>query len=121
MLELLAGVDSGAGCVPAQRRGVERVSNPQTRFTVHILVANIHITQDQVPSISDCIVCVCVCRGRRTLKKTLLEEVQELEARAVDPGAAVLRDASGRRCVSRPKRQTFRFTTSIHYRFHFHC
>uniref|UniRef100_A0A671T327 Phospholipid-transporting ATPase n=1 Tax=Sinocyclocheilus anshuiensis TaxID=1608454 RepID=A0A671T327_9TELE len=27
---------------------------------------------------------------------TLLEEVQELEARAVDPGAAVLRDASGR-------------------------
>ncbi|XP_053467441.1 phospholipid-transporting ATPase IB isoform X1 [Ictalurus furcatus] len=34
--------------------------------------------------------------GRRTLKKTLLEEVQELEARAVDPGAAVLRDASGR-------------------------
>ncbi|KAK3515534.1 hypothetical protein QTP70_024217, partial [Hemibagrus guttatus] len=34
--------------------------------------------------------------GRRTLRKTLLEEVQELEARAVDPGAAVLRDASGR-------------------------
>ncbi|RXN34669.1 phospholipid-transporting ATPase IB-like isoform X9 [Labeo rohita] len=34
--------------------------------------------------------------GRRTVKKTLLEEVQELEARAVDPGAAVLRDASGR-------------------------
>uniref|UniRef100_A0AAV2L9T4 Phospholipid-transporting ATPase n=1 Tax=Knipowitschia caucasica TaxID=637954 RepID=A0AAV2L9T4_KNICA len=33
---------------------------------------------------------------RRTVKKTLLEEVQELEARAVDPGAAVLRDASGR-------------------------
>uniref|UniRef100_A0A8C7DJ99 Phospholipid-transporting ATPase n=1 Tax=Oncorhynchus kisutch TaxID=8019 RepID=A0A8C7DJ99_ONCKI len=31
--------------------------------------------------------------------KSLLEEVQELEARAVDPGAAVLRDASGRRCV----------------------
>uniref|UniRef100_A0A665UWK8 Phospholipid-transporting ATPase n=1 Tax=Echeneis naucrates TaxID=173247 RepID=A0A665UWK8_ECHNA len=28
--------------------------------------------------------------------KSLLEEVQELEARAVDPGAAVLRDASGR-------------------------
>uniref|UniRef100_A0A8C7DQC8 Phospholipid-transporting ATPase n=1 Tax=Oncorhynchus kisutch TaxID=8019 RepID=A0A8C7DQC8_ONCKI len=37
--------------------------------------------------------------GRRTVKKSLLEEVQELEARAVDPGAAVLRDASGRRCV----------------------
>uniref|UniRef100_A0A6Q2Y9F9 Phospholipid-transporting ATPase n=1 Tax=Esox lucius TaxID=8010 RepID=A0A6Q2Y9F9_ESOLU len=36
-------------------------------------------------------------RGRRTVKKSLLEEVQELEARAVDPGAAVLRDASGRR------------------------
>uniref|UniRef100_A0A8C8FE30 Phospholipid-transporting ATPase n=1 Tax=Oncorhynchus tshawytscha TaxID=74940 RepID=A0A8C8FE30_ONCTS len=35
--------------------------------------------------------------GRRTVKKSLLEEVQELEARAVDPGAAVLRDASGRR------------------------
>ncbi|XP_031652505.1 phospholipid-transporting ATPase IB isoform X4 [Oncorhynchus kisutch] len=34
--------------------------------------------------------------GRRTVKKSLLEEVQELEARAVDPGAAVLRDASGR-------------------------
>lgn len=31
------------------------------------------------------------------MKKSLLEEVQELEARAVDPGAAVLRDASGRR------------------------
>lgn len=34
--------------------------------------------------------------GRRTFRKSLLEEVQELEARAVDPGAAVLRDASGR-------------------------
>ncbi|KAF7691668.1 phospholipid-transporting ATPase IB isoform X2 [Silurus meridionalis] len=34
--------------------------------------------------------------ARRTVKKTLLEEVQELEARAVDPDAAVLRDASGR-------------------------
>ncbi|XP_077591838.1 phospholipid-transporting ATPase IB isoform X2 [Stigmatopora nigra] len=33
---------------------------------------------------------------RRSVRKTLLEEVQELEARAVDPGAAVLRDASGR-------------------------
>uniref|UniRef100_A0A3P9Q2B3 Phospholipid-transporting ATPase n=1 Tax=Poecilia reticulata TaxID=8081 RepID=A0A3P9Q2B3_POERE len=33
---------------------------------------------------------------RRTWRKTLLEEVQELEARAVDPGAAVLRDSSGR-------------------------
>uniref|UniRef100_A0A4W6DN06 Phospholipid-transporting ATPase n=1 Tax=Lates calcarifer TaxID=8187 RepID=A0A4W6DN06_LATCA len=32
---------------------------------------------------------------RRTVRKSLLEEVQELEARAVDPGAAVLRDASG--------------------------
>lgn len=31
------------------------------------------------------------------MRKSLLEEVQELEARAVDPGAAVLRDASGRR------------------------
>lgn len=33
------------------------------------------------------------------MRKSLLEEVQELEARAVDPGAAVLRDASGRRYV----------------------
>ena len=33
------------------------------------------------------------------MRKSLLEEVQELEARAVDPGAAVLRDASGRRLV----------------------
>uniref|UniRef100_A0A8C7TXG2 Phospholipid-transporting ATPase n=1 Tax=Oncorhynchus mykiss TaxID=8022 RepID=A0A8C7TXG2_ONCMY len=30
--------------------------------------------------------------GRRTVKKSLLEEVQELEARAVDPGAAVLNE-----------------------------
>lgn len=36
---------------------------------------------------------------RRTVRKSLLEEVQELEARAVDPGAAVLRDASGRRYI----------------------
>ncbi|CAG5895963.1 unnamed protein product [Menidia menidia] len=36
------------------------------------------------------------CVTRRTVRKSLLEEVQELEARAVDPGAAVLRDASGR-------------------------
>lgn len=40
-----------------------------------------------------------LCSTRRTVKKSLLEEVQELEARAVDPGAAVLRDASGRRYV----------------------
>lgn len=40
-------------------------------------------------------------RGRRTVRKTLLEEVQELEARAVDPRAAVLRDASGRRYVAK--------------------
>ncbi|XP_061569995.1 phospholipid-transporting ATPase IB isoform X1 [Cololabis saira] len=33
--------------------------------------------------------------ARRSVRKSLLEEVQELEARAVDPGAAVLRDASG--------------------------
>uniref|UniRef100_A0A8C2E578 Phospholipid-transporting ATPase n=1 Tax=Cyprinus carpio TaxID=7962 RepID=A0A8C2E578_CYPCA len=38
--------------------------------------------------------CMSACRGRRTVRKSLLEEVQELEARAVDPGAAVLRDAS---------------------------
>uniref|UniRef100_A0A4W6DPE3 Phospholipid-transporting ATPase n=1 Tax=Lates calcarifer TaxID=8187 RepID=A0A4W6DPE3_LATCA len=37
---------------------------------------------------------------RRTVRKSLLEEVQELEARAVDPGAAVLRDASGRFIIS---------------------
>ncbi|XP_031652507.1 phospholipid-transporting ATPase IB isoform X6 [Oncorhynchus kisutch] len=41
--------------------------------------------------------------GRRTVKKSLLEEVQELEARAVDPGAAVLRDASGRRAKANPE------------------
>ncbi|XP_034145203.1 phospholipid-transporting ATPase IB isoform X4 [Esox lucius] len=41
--------------------------------------------------------------GRRTVKKSLLEEVQELEARAVDPGAAVLRDASGRRAKAKPQ------------------
>nr|XP_054607155.1 phospholipid-transporting ATPase IB isoform X3 [Nothobranchius furzeri] len=33
---------------------------------------------------------------RRSVRKSLLEEVQELEARAVDPGATVLRDSSGR-------------------------
>lgn len=38
-----------------------------------------------------------LCSTRRTVRKSLLEEVQELEARAVDPEAAVLRDASGRR------------------------
>uniref|UniRef100_A0A3B1KBT5 Phospholipid-transporting ATPase n=1 Tax=Astyanax mexicanus TaxID=7994 RepID=A0A3B1KBT5_ASTMX len=37
-----------------------------------------------------------VAWNARTVRKSLLEEVQELEARAVDPGAAVLRDASGR-------------------------
>lgn len=40
-----------------------------------------------------------LCSTRRTVRKSLLEEVQELEARAVDPGAAVLRDASGRRYI----------------------
>ncbi|MBN3321692.1 AT8A2 ATPase, partial [Atractosteus spatula] len=35
--------------------------------------------------------------GRHTYRKSLLEEVQELEARAQDPGAAVLRDTNGRR------------------------
>ncbi|XP_063063571.1 phospholipid-transporting ATPase IB [Engraulis encrasicolus] len=46
--------------------------------------------------------CACLLKdvawnaARRTARKSLLEEVQELEARAVDPGAAVLRDASGR-------------------------
>uniref|UniRef100_A0A3P9Q2U5 Phospholipid-transporting ATPase n=1 Tax=Poecilia reticulata TaxID=8081 RepID=A0A3P9Q2U5_POERE len=43
---------------------------------------------------------------RRTWRKTLLEEVQELEARAVDPGAAVLRDSSGRRCNMRKNKLT---------------
>uniref|UniRef100_A0A3B5LTE0 Phospholipid-transporting ATPase n=1 Tax=Xiphophorus couchianus TaxID=32473 RepID=A0A3B5LTE0_9TELE len=43
---------------------------------------------------------------RRTVRKTLLEEVQELEARAVDPGAAVLRDSSGRRCSIRKHKLT---------------
>uniref|UniRef100_A0A671W488 Phospholipid-transporting ATPase n=1 Tax=Sparus aurata TaxID=8175 RepID=A0A671W488_SPAAU len=40
-----------------------------------------------------------LCSIRRTVRKSLLEEVQELEARAVDPGAAVLRDASGRSLI----------------------
>lgn len=38
-----------------------------------------------------------LCSARRSVRKSLLEEVQELEAHAVDPGAAVLRDSSGRR------------------------
>uniref|UniRef100_A0A8C6VZ42 Phospholipid-transporting ATPase n=1 Tax=Nothobranchius furzeri TaxID=105023 RepID=A0A8C6VZ42_NOTFU len=45
-----------------------------------------------------------LCSTRRSVRKSLLEEVQELEARAVDPGATVLRDSSGRRCsVKREK------------------
>uniref|UniRef100_A0A3Q2YBP1 Phospholipid-transporting ATPase n=1 Tax=Hippocampus comes TaxID=109280 RepID=A0A3Q2YBP1_HIPCM len=39
---------------------------------------------------------VCLLKDFVWAAKSLLEEVQELEARAVDPGAAVLRDASGR-------------------------
>lgn len=46
------------------------------------------------------------------MKKSLLEEVQELEARAVDPGAAVLRDASGRRYV-RGKRLLGRIPVNV--------
>lgn len=46
-----------------------------------------------------------LCSTRRTVRKSLLEEVQELEARAVDPGAAVLRDASGRRYVQHTANQ----------------
>uniref|UniRef100_A0A8C3AV43 Phospholipid-transporting ATPase n=1 Tax=Cyclopterus lumpus TaxID=8103 RepID=A0A8C3AV43_CYCLU len=38
----------------------------------------------------------CLVKDFAWTTKSLLEEVQELEARAVDPGAAVLRDASGR-------------------------
>uniref|UniRef100_A0A3Q3KBQ8 Phospholipid-transporting ATPase n=1 Tax=Monopterus albus TaxID=43700 RepID=A0A3Q3KBQ8_MONAL len=38
----------------------------------------------------------CLLKDIAWTTKSLLEEVQELEARAVDPGAAVLRDASGR-------------------------
>ncbi|XP_061523084.1 phospholipid-transporting ATPase IB isoform X2 [Phycodurus eques] len=51
---------------------------------------------------------------RRSVRKTLLEEVQELEARAVDPGAAVLRDASGRSLNERAHLLTrvFRKTSS---------
>lgn len=41
--------------------------------------------------------CISLCSARRSVRKSLLEEVQELEARSVDPGAAVLRDASSRR------------------------
>uniref|UniRef100_A0A3Q3C753 Phospholipid-transporting ATPase n=1 Tax=Haplochromis burtoni TaxID=8153 RepID=A0A3Q3C753_HAPBU len=39
------------------------------------------------------------CSARRSVRKSLLEEVQELEARSVDPGAAVLRDASSLRLL----------------------
>uniref|UniRef100_A0A8C2KGS2 Phospholipid-transporting ATPase n=1 Tax=Cyprinus carpio TaxID=7962 RepID=A0A8C2KGS2_CYPCA len=42
-----------------------------------------------------------------SLRKTLLEEVQELEARAVDPGAAVLRDASGLHACKYPYKNCF--------------
>lgn len=51
------------------------------------------------------------------MRKSLLEEVQELEARAVDPGAAVLRDASGRRyvqCATKHHR-----ISHIHIQFYF--
>lgn len=41
--------------------------------------------------------------ARRSVRKSLLEEVQELEARSVDPGAAVLRDASSRRYINATK------------------
>ncbi|XP_029698644.1 phospholipid-transporting ATPase IB isoform X2 [Takifugu rubripes] len=51
---------------------------------------------------------------RRTVRKSLLEEVQELEAQAVDPGAAVLRDASSRSLNERARLLTrvFRKTPS---------
>uniref|UniRef100_A0A8C6Q1U2 Phospholipid-transporting ATPase n=1 Tax=Nothobranchius furzeri TaxID=105023 RepID=A0A8C6Q1U2_NOTFU len=46
----------------------------------------------------------CLLKDFAWTAKSLLEEVQELEARAVDPGATVLRDSSGRRCsVKREK------------------
>uniref|UniRef100_A0A7N9AKL4 Phospholipid-transporting ATPase n=1 Tax=Mastacembelus armatus TaxID=205130 RepID=A0A7N9AKL4_9TELE len=43
----------------------------------------------------------CLLKDFAWTAKSLLEEVQELEARAVDPGAAVLRDASGRRYIKK--------------------
>uniref|UniRef100_A0A8C4S7P0 Phospholipid-transporting ATPase n=1 Tax=Erpetoichthys calabaricus TaxID=27687 RepID=A0A8C4S7P0_ERPCA len=52
-----------------------------------------------IPIAPDMSFCFIIFRGRHTCRKTLLEEVQELEARAVDPGAAVLRDANGRSFV----------------------
>lgn len=48
-----------------------------------------------------CVPLVLLGSMRRTVRKSLLEEVQELEAQAVDPGAAVLRDASSRRYAHR--------------------
>lgn len=99
MLDLLAGPDTGANSMFAQGCSVERVSNNtyvsgQMYCDLYCISAS-HINKLIVSHR----LALHVCRGRRTVKKTLLEEVQELEARAVDPGAAVLRDASGRRYV----------------------
>lgn len=55
-------------------------------------------------SLTDLMSLFLLCSTRRTVRKSLLEEVQELEARAVDPGATVLRDASGRRYIATAKR-----------------
>ncbi|KAF3836523.1 hypothetical protein F7725_029081 [Dissostichus mawsoni] len=77
VLVLLAGSDPGAGCVFTQRLRLDRVIT---------LKVSCMMSDGLLPALST----------RRTVRKSLLEEVQELEARAVDPGAAVLRDASGR-------------------------
>uniref|UniRef100_A0A8C6PYJ7 Phospholipid-transporting ATPase n=1 Tax=Nothobranchius furzeri TaxID=105023 RepID=A0A8C6PYJ7_NOTFU len=52
---------------------------------------------------------------RRSVRKSLLEEVQELEARAVDPGATVLRDSSGRRCSVKREKSVCRFISIAHF------
>jgi len=90
VLELLAGPDTGANSMFTQRCGMECVSNTHAHISVFMekIQCNLAIYIFMSPF-----------SGRRTVRKTLLEEVQELEARAVDPRAAVLRDASGRRYV----------------------
>lgn len=104
MLELLARPDTGANSMFAQGYSMERVSN-HTCIGIYYLWSKYSVMCNYILAtrVNKLIIphrlALRVCRGRRTVKKTLLEEVQELEARAVDPGAAVLRDASGRRYV----------------------
>uniref|UniRef100_A0A8C7ZQP4 Phospholipid-transporting ATPase n=1 Tax=Oryzias sinensis TaxID=183150 RepID=A0A8C7ZQP4_9TELE len=58
---------------------------------------NMTCMQVQIEALKCVMSLFLLCSARRSVRKSLLEEVQELEAHAVDPGAAVLRDSSGRR------------------------